>query len=256
MDRFSVEGKHIVITGASSGFGHHFAGVLARAGAKVTLGARRMEKIKARVEELTAEGHAAAGAQLDVTDRASMEAFFASAEEGFGPIDVLINNAGIEAGPKTYTMIDEDDWDAVIDTNLKSAWLMSKLYTERVIANKQSQGNIIMISSITDKRTIKGQFPYAVSKGGVTRMTEVLALEAPRYGIRVNALAPGYILTDVSRVLLESDGAGNFEKGIPLRRFGQFDDLDGPLLLLASDASRWMNGSVLVVDGGHACASL
>jgi NAD(P)-dependent dehydrogenase (short-subunit alcohol dehydrogenase family) len=144
----------------------------------------------------------------------------------------------------------------VLDTNLKSAWMMSKAYTERVVANGQSEGNIINISSITDTRAIKGQFPYAVSKGGMTRMTEILALEAPRYGIRVNALAPGYILTDVSRLLLESEVAPTFMKGIPLRRFGEFEDLDGPLLLLASDASRYMNGSVIAVDGGHICASL
>ena len=113
-----------------------------------------------------------------------------------------------------------------------------------------------MVSSITDRRTIKGQFPYAVSKGAMTRMTEVMALEAARYGIRVNALAPGYILTDVSRLLLESDQSDTFMKGIPMRRYGEFDDLDGPLLLLASDASRYMTGSVLTVDGGHVCASL
>lgn len=256
MDPFSVVDKHIVVTGASSGFGHHFAGVLASQGARVSLGARREEKIRARAEELTVAGGAAIGAALDVRDSRSMESFFAAAEAAFGPIDVLINNAGVEAGPKTYMMIDEEDWDAVVDTNLKSAWLMCKLYTERVVASGQSEGNIINISSITDTRTIKGQFPYAVSKGGLTRMTEVLALEAPRYGIRVNALAPGYILTDVSRVLLESDNAPEFMKGIPLRRFGEFEDLDGPLLLLASDASRYMNGSIVVVDGGHICASL
>jgi NAD(P)-dependent dehydrogenase (short-subunit alcohol dehydrogenase family) len=171
-------------------------------------------------------------------------------------VHVLINNAGIEAGAKTYMMIDENDWDSVIDTNLKSAWLMSKRFTERVVANELGGGNIINVSSITDTRTIKGQFPYAVSKGGLTRMTEVLALEAPRFGIRVNALAPGYILTDVSRILLESEQSPEFMKGIPLRRYGEFDDLDGPILLLASDASKYMNGSVLVVDGGHICASL
>lgn len=256
MELFSVADKHVVVTGASSGFGHHFAGVLSSRGAKVSLGARRVSKIETRVAEIQADGGLAMGAPLDVCDRASMEAFLAAAESAFGPIDVLINNAGIEAGAKTYTMIDEDDWDAVIDTNLKSAWLMSKLYTERVVANKQSEGNIINISSITDTRTIKGQFPYAVSKGGVTRMTEVLALEAPRFGIRVNALAPGYILTDVSRLLLESEQSPEFMKGIPLRRYGEFEDLDGPLLLLVSDASRYMNGSVVVVDGGHVCASL
>jgi NAD(P)-dependent dehydrogenase (short-subunit alcohol dehydrogenase family) len=253
---FNLDGKHIAITGASSGFGHHFAGVLANAGAAVSLGARRVEKVQARADEIIASGGKALGAALDVTDKASAEAFFAAAEAELGPVDVLINNAGIEAGAKTYMMIDEDDWSSVIDTNLKSAWLMSKLYTERVVANKLSRGNIINVSSITDTRTIKGQFPYAVSKGGLTRMTEVLALEAPRYGIRVNALAPGYILTDVSRVLLESEAAPEFMKGIPLRRFGEFADLDGPLLLLASDASAFMNGSVVVVDGGHICASL
>ena len=113
-----------------------------------------------------------------------------------------------------------------------------------------------MVSSITDSRTIKGQFSYAVSKGGMTRMTEVMALEAAKFNIRVNALAPGYFLTDLSRLLLESDIADEFTKGIPMRRTGQFPDLDGPLLLLASDASRYMTGSILVVDGGHICASL
>ena len=253
---FSLEGKHVAITGASSGFGYHFAGVLAEAGGRVTLGARRTDRIQQRVDEINEAGGQGFGAALDVRDRESMESFFSSAEQTFGPVHVLINNAGVEAGAKTYTMIDEDDWDAVMDTNLKSAWLMSKLYTERVVANEQGGGNIINVSSITDTRTIKGQFPYAVSKGGLTRMTEVLALEAPKFGIRVNALAPGYILTDVSRLLLESEQAPEFMKGIPMRRFGEFEDLDGPLLLLASDASRYMNGSIVVVDGGHICASL
>lgn len=256
MDLFSLEGRHVAVTGASSGFGHHFAGVLADAGASVSLGARRVEKIQARVDEINDSGRKAFGTRLDVTDSDSMAAFFEAAEGAFGPVHVLINNAGIEAGAKTYTMIDEADWDSVIDTNLKSAWLMSKLFTERVVANEVQGASIINVSSITDTRTIKGQFPYAVSKGGLSRMTEVLALEAPRYGIRVNALAPGYILTDVSRLLLESEQSPEFMKGIPMRRYGEFDDLDGPLLLLASDASKYMNGSVVVVDGGHICASL
>ncbi|MEM1231700.1 MAG: SDR family oxidoreductase [Pseudomonadota bacterium] len=256
MNPFDLTGRHAVITGASSGFGHHFAGVLSAAGAKVTLGARRTDKLEARVAEITAAGGAALAAPLDVNERSSLDDFIAAAESGHGPIDILINNAGVEAGAKTYAMIDEDDWDYVLNTNLKSAWLLSKLYTERVVANKQDGGTIIMVSSITDRRTIKGQFPYAVSKGAMTRMTEVMALEAARYGIRVNALAPGYILTDVSKVLLESEAAPGFKKGIPLRRFGNFEDLDGPLLLLASDASRYMTGSVLTVDGGHVCAGL
>jgi len=256
VDLFSVEGKHIVVTGASSGFGHHFAGVLAARGARVSLGARREEKLAERVAEIEAANGQAIAAPLDVSKAESIAEFVSAAEDGFGPIDVLINNAGIEPGAKTYMMIDEGDWDSVLDTNLKSAWMMSKAYTERVVANEQTQGNIINISSITDRRAIKGQFPYTISKAGLTRMTQLLALEAPRFGIRVNAIAPGYILTDVSRILLESELAPSFMQGIPMRRFGEFDDLDGALLLLASDASKYMNGSIITVDGGHVCASL
>lgn len=256
MDIFSVENKHIVITGASSGFGSHFAGALASRGAKVVLGARRVDKIQARVDELVAAGSQALGLPLDVNDADSVDTFMASAEEAFGPIDVVINNAGVEAGAKTYLTIDENDWDAVLDTNLKAPWFIGKRYTERVIANQQGGGNIINIASITAYRTIKGQFPYAVSKAAVVKATEVMALEGARYGIRCNALAPGYILTDVSRALLESERSQTFVKGIPMRRYGEFEDLDGPLLLLASDASRWMTGSTIVVDGGHICGEL
>jgi len=253
---FHLENKHIVITGASSGLGHHFSGVLCEAGANVILGARREEKIQARVDEIRAGGGHATGIKLDVCDASSIATFLEVARETYGPIDVVINNAGVEPGAKTYTMIDEDDWDRVMETNLKAVWRISKAYTEQVVASGRKRGNIVNISSITDTRAIKGQFPYAVSKGALTRMTEVMALEAARYGIRVNALAPGYFLTDVSRVLLESERAPAFVKGIPMRRLGEFSDLDGPLLLLVSDASSYMTGSVVVVDGGHLCASL
>ncbi len=256
MNPFHLENKHIVITGASSGLGHHFSGVLCEAGANVILGARREEKIQARVDEIRAGGGHAAGIKLDVCDASSIATFLEAARETYGPIDVVINNAGVEPGAKTYTMIDEDDWDRVMETNLKAVWRISKAYTEQVVASGRKRGNIVNISSITDTRAIKGQFPYAVSKGALTRMTEVMALEAARYGIRVNALAPGYFLTDVSRVLLESERAPAFVKGIPMRRLGEFSDLDGPLLLLVSDASSYMTGSVVVVDGGHLCASL
>ncbi len=220
------------------------------------LGARREDKIQARVDEIRAAGGHATGIKLDVRDGSSIATFLEVAQETYGPIDVVINNAGVEPGAKTYTMIDEDDWDRVMETNLKAVWRISKAYTEQVVASGRKRGNIVNISSITDTRAIKGQFPYAVSKGALTRMTEVMALEAARYGIRVNALAPGYFLTDVSRVLLESERAPAFVKGIPMRRLGEFSDLDGPLLLLVSDASSYMTGSVVVVDGGHLCASL
>ena len=256
MTNFSMAGKNCAITGASSGFGHHFAGVLADAGASVVLGARRTEKIQARVDEINAAGGRAKGVALDVTDPDSCAAFLKEAETAFGPVDVLINNAGVESGAKTYAMIDEDDWDYVLDTNLKAAWRLSKMYTEQVAGGAQAGGNIINIASITAYRTIKGQFPYAVSKAALVKATEIMALEGARFGIRVNAMAPGYILTDVSRVLLESERSETFVKGIPMRRYGEFEDLDGPLLLLASDASSYMTGSTIVVDGGHICAEL
>jgi NAD(P)-dependent dehydrogenase (short-subunit alcohol dehydrogenase family) len=256
LDRFRLDGKTVAITGASSGFGHHFAGVLTAAGARVVLGARRVEKIEARVAELRSSGAQAIGTALDVVDPASLARFLDTAWDTYGSLDVLVNNAGIEAGAKTYAMIDESDWDSVFDTNLKSVWLASKLYTERVVARGQGRGNIVNIASITAYRTIKGQFPYAVSKAALVKATEVIALEAAKFAIRVNAIAPGYILTDVSRVLLESPRSEAFEKGIPMRRYGRFEDLDGPLLLLASDASGWMTGSTIVVDGGHVVAEL
>ncbi|MCB1644806.1 MAG: SDR family oxidoreductase [Pseudomonadales bacterium] len=253
---FSMAGKTVAITGASSGFGHHFAGVMANAGANVVLGARRTDRIQARVDEINQQGGAALGLPLDVRDADSAAEFLLAAEKQFGQVDVLINNAGVESGAKTYAMIDEDDWDYVLDTNLKSVWRLSKLFTERVVATGQAGGNIVNIASITAFRTIKGQFPYAVSKAALVKATEIMALEGAKFGIRVNALAPGYILTDVSRVLLESERSDDFRKGIPMRRYGEFEDLDGPLLLLASDASSYMTGSTIVVDGGHICAEI
>jgi NAD(P)-dependent dehydrogenase (short-subunit alcohol dehydrogenase family) len=256
LDRFRLDGRTVAITGASSGFGRHFAGVLASVGARVVIGARRTEKIAGRVDELRASGVQALGVPLDVTRRESLEAFLDAAWDEYGSLDVLIHNAGIEAGAKTYAMIDEDDWDRVLDTNLKSAWLGTKLYTERVVARGQHGGNVVNVASITAWRATKGNFPYAVSKAGLVRATELMALEGARFGIRVNALAPGYIDTDVTKELMASPVIEDFRKRIPQRRFGEFEDLDGPLLLLASDASAWMTGSTLVVDGGHLCSAL
>ncbi len=256
MDLFDLNNKNVAITGASSGFGRHFAGVLSNAGANVALGARRTEKVRERVGEINTSGGRAIGLALDVREPESCQRFLDDVWSEFGSIDVLINNAGVEAGAKTYSMIDEKDWDYVLDTNLKSAWRLSKMYTDAVLVSEQQGGNIINIASITAYRTIKGQFPYAVSKAALVKATEIMALEAARYGIRINALAPGYILTDVSRLLLESERSESFVKGIPMRRYGEFEDLDGPLLLLASEGSRYMTGSVVVVDGGHICSEL
>ncbi len=255
-DLFRLDGKTVLLTGASSGLGHHMAGVLARAGARVVLGARRVEKIEARVEEIRATGREALGVPLDVRDRDSIEAFLEAGESAFGRIDVLVNNAGVEAGVKTYAMTEEEDWDSVIETNLKAPWLCSKILTQRIVERGWPGASIVNIASITAIRGTKGIFPYAVSKAGLVRATEVMALEGARHGLRVNAIAPGYFLSDVSRTLLEGPTADAFRKRIPMRRFAELREFDGPLLLLASDASSYMTGSVIVVDGGHLCAEL
>ena len=252
-----MTGKTLAITGASSGIGRHFAEVLSAAGGQLLLGARRTEMIMQLAGELHEKhGVKVLAKHLDVTSRESLAAFLQAGFDAFGHMDVLINNAGVESGAKTYTMISEEDWDRVLDTNLKAAWLGSKLYTEKVAEDRSRTGNIINVASITAFRTIKGQFPYAVSKAALVKATEIMALEGAKFGVRVNALAPGYILTDVSRLLLESARGADFVKSIPMRRYGEFSDLSGPLLLLASDASSYMTGSCIVVDGGHLCAEL
>lgn len=250
-----LTGRTVIVTGASSGIGHHIAGTLASNGATVVLGARRADRLSARVAEITEAGGRAIALPLDVCDTGSVESFLADAESEVGPIHALVNNAGVES-TDTYLSSDEEAWDRVMDTNLKSVWMMSKLFSEQVIRNDVSGASIVNMSSLTAERAIKGQFAYVVSKGGVTRLTEVMALEASRHGIRVNALAPGYIHTDATAALTGSDLAAGFERAIPMRRFGQFEDLDGPLLLLVSDASAYMTGSVIRIDGGHAVQSL
>jgi NAD(P)-dependent dehydrogenase (short-subunit alcohol dehydrogenase family) len=256
MDLFSLQGKVAALSGASTGIGRHLAGTLAAAGAKVVLGARSVAKLEERVAEIRAAGGEAFAAPLDVSDINSVVAFFDAAEKRFGPVDILVNNAGVEAGAHTYVTLDDDSWDTVIDTNLKGLWWMTRELTRRVAAQKRPGAVVVNISSITSERTTKGIFPYAVSKAGVNHATHVMALEGAKYNVRVNALAPGYIYTNVSKALLDSDVAPEFVKRIPQRRLGEFSDLDGPLLLLASDASRYMTGSIVVVDGGHTVSSL
>jgi NAD(P)-dependent dehydrogenase (short-subunit alcohol dehydrogenase family) len=256
MDMFSLHGKVALLSGASTGIGRHLAGTLASAGAKVLLGARSIDKLEDRVAEIRAAGGVAQAAALDVCDLTSVTAFFDAAQDHFGGADILINNAGVEGGANTYVTLDDASWDTVLDTNLKGLWWMTRELTRRVIAQRRAGAVVVNISSITSERTTKGIFPYAVSKAGVNQATRVMALEGAKHNIRVNALAPGYIYTNVSKALLDSDIAPEFVRRIPQRRLGEFNDLDGPLLLLASDASRYMTGSIVVVDGGHTVSSL
>jgi NAD(P)-dependent dehydrogenase (short-subunit alcohol dehydrogenase family) len=250
-----IKGKRVFVTGASSGLGAHFARLVTRHGAAVAIGARRRDRLDALRRELESLGVATAVAvDLDVTDETSAASALAEAERAIGPLDILINNAGVAGGGLAMeTPLDE--FDRIVATNLRGVWLMSVLAARRW-RDAQRGGVIVNIASILGLRVAGAVGPYAISKAGVVQMTEALALEWARHGIRVNALAPGYIATDINQGFLESDPGQVMVKRIPMRRVGQPQDLDGALLLLATDASAWMTGAVIPVDGGHLVSSL
>lgn len=244
----SVSGKNILITGASSGLGRHFAEVLAREGANVALAARRTEQLA------KPEGVRSYAVKLDVTSEASVVAAFAAVKRDFGPLDVLINNAGITIS-KRLSEQTEADWDRVIDTNLKGAFLVGREFVKGLKSERRG-GAIVNIASILGIRQCSQVTPYAVSKAGLIQLTKQMALEWARDHVRVNALAPGYIETDLNRDFFATETGLAKIKQIPQRRLGLAADLDGPLVLLASDAARYMTGAVLVVDGGHTLMSV
>lgn len=242
--------QRILVTGASSeGFGAHFARVLARCGAHVVVAARRLEALEALVAEITEAGGSASAVRMDVADLASVREGIAAA----GAITTCINNAGVAVTKRALDQT-ETDYDFVMDTNLKGAWNVA---TEAARVMRDSGGgNIINTASITGFQTAAGTGPYAMSKAGVLHMTRQLAMELARFNIRVNAIAPGYFLTDINRDQLAGEAGEPLRKRIAMRRYGELPDLDGPLLLLVSDASRFMTGSILTVDGGHLVGSL
>ena len=245
-----LTGQRILVTGASSeGFGAHFARLLAKSGAHVIVTARRLPALEALVEEIRSTGGSAEAIRMDVADLASVREGMAAA----GAIDTCINNAGVAVTKRALDQT-EDDYDFVMGINLKGAWNVA---TEAARGMRErGGGNIINTASITGFQTAAGTGPYAVSKAGVLHMTRQLAMELARFNIRVNALAPGYFLADINRDQLSGEAGEPLRKRIAMRRYGELPDLDGPLLLLASDASRFMTGSILTVDGGHLVHSL
>ena len=251
---FDLSGKTALVTGASGGLGRHFAGVLAAAGARVAVCARRMDKVTETVAGIEAAGGKALGVEMDVTDSASVTAAFEAVEEQAGPVTVLVNNAGVADG-KAALDLTEDDWDRILDTNLKGAWTVAQEAAKRMAA-AGTGGVIVNIASVLGLRVGKGVLPYAVSKAGLVQMTKALALELAPQNIRVNALAPGFVETDLNRDYLQSETGQKQLKRVPFRRPGTMEELSGPLLLLCSDASGYMTGSILAVDGGHLVSSL
>ncbi|HYL79611.1 MAG TPA: glucose 1-dehydrogenase [Candidatus Acidoferrum sp.] len=253
-DLFGLEGQRVLVTGASSGLGRHFAQVLARSGAAVALASRSADKLADAAAEIRGTGGKAVAVTLDVTDAASVREAVARVEADLGPITTLVNNAGVVVGKPLFEH-DESDWDRVLDTNLKGAWLVALEVARRLVAHGQG-GAIINIASILGLRVVGGVPAYSASKAGLIHLTKVLALELARYAIRVNAIAPGYITTDLNRDFLKTEAGQAILRRIPQRRAGEPADLDGALVLLASDASRYMTGAIIPVDGGHLSSTL
>ncbi len=252
--RFDLSGRVALVTGASSGLGVHFARTLASAGASVAIAARRADRLVSLQAELRKAGAKAAAIDLDVQSGESVGAAFDAAEQALGAIDIVVNNAGISIVKPALDM-PEADWDAVVDTNLRGAWLVAQAAGKRWVAGKRP-GAIVNIASILGLRTIGQVAPYNASKAGLIHLTRVLAMEWARHDIRVNAICPGYIETEMNSEFWKTPGGRRLIERIPQRRIGQPEHLDGALLLLASEAGAFMTGSVLTVDGGHTVNSL
>lgn len=247
---FSLAGKTVLVTGASSGLGAHFARLAQAAGARVVLAARRVERLQALVEQLETQGGEALAVALDVTQRDSVEQAFDQAEARFGVVDVVINNAGI-GDPGRFLELSGQDWQRMLSTNLDGVFHVAQCAGQRLVKAGRA-GSIVNIASILGLRVGARLSHYCTAKAGVVQLTKAMALELARYRIRVNAIAPGYFKTEMNEVYFDSEaGQGYIKDHVPMRRLGQLSELDGPLLLLASDAGAFMTGSVLAVDGGH-----
>ena len=244
-DRYNLDGRVALITGAGSGLGRQFAETLAEAGATVVLAARRREILEETAESIADKGGKALCVDLDVTDSASVRDCFAEAESSAGIADILVNNSGIS---REGFLVDlsEEDWDAVIDTNLKGVFLVAQA-AARALIKAEKPGSISNIASVLGFRVAKMLSSYIAAKSGVVNLSKTMALVWARYGIRVNAIAPGYFLTEINEHF--------FKTGVA-KKMLVLGELSGPLLLLASDAGSYMTGSTIEVDGGQLCSSL
>ena len=253
-DLFDVGHRIALVTGAGSGLGRSFAMTLAAAGARVAIAGRRIERLDETADLIRASGGTVESIVLDVTDAAQVAAGLAQVESTLGVVDVLVNNAGI-ARPAALTATSAADWNAVIATNLTGVHLVAAEVVRRLRASERP-GSIINIASILGSRVSEGLGSYIAAKAGVIELTKAQALEWAPFGIRANAIAPGYMPTEMNRGFLETPAGLDMIARIPMRRVGDPADLSGTLLLLASEASAYMTGAVIAVDGGHLCSSL
>jgi 3-oxoacyl-[acyl-carrier protein] reductase len=244
---FRLDGQVALVTGASSGLGVRFAEVAAANGAAVMLVARRGDRLQALRGKIEKAGGRASVAEADVTDRASVARAFDAAEKAFGTVTLLVNNAGVAHAHRAVEL-PEKEWRRVLDTNLDAVFFTAQEAARRMLAAGK-RGSIVNIASIMGLGVAKGSIAYAAAKAGVVQITKALALELAFKGVRVNALAPGFIVTDINREFLAA--RSDMTRHIPIGRFGEEGDLDGAFLLLASDAGSFMAGAVIVVDGGQ-----
>ncbi|HXX02703.1 MAG TPA: SDR family NAD(P)-dependent oxidoreductase [Xanthobacteraceae bacterium] len=249
---FNLAGKSALVTGASSGLGARFAEVLAESGAAVALVARRADRLAALKARIGKSGGRAVSIEADVRDRAAMLRAFDAAEKAFGTVTILINNAGIVHSDRAVELA-EEEWRRVISTNLDAVFFWAQEAARRMLA-AGAGGSIVNIASVLGVTPDKGVIAYATAKAGVIQLTKALALELAFKGIRVNAIAPGWITTEINRDYLAGERGSAMKRQIPMGRFGEVEDLDGPLLLLASDAGRYMTGATIVADGGQLVA--
>jgi NAD(P)-dependent dehydrogenase (short-subunit alcohol dehydrogenase family) len=244
---FDLSGKTALVTGGGTGLGRQFAQTLAAAGATLILAGRRLEPLEQCAEQIRSAGGVAHCVPLDVSSARTVESAFQTLER-IGTVDVLVNNAGI-AGIGSLLEVSEDTWDAVLDINLKGAWLVARA-TVRQLIQRGMPGAIINVASVLGSAVQKGTAGYPAAKAALVHLTRQMALEWAKHGIRVNALAPGYFMSDLSGEYLASDSGKAMVKRTPMRRVGDPAELAGALLLLASGASSYMTGSVITVDGG------
>ena len=246
---FSLTGRVALVTGASSGLGTQFAKALADNGAAVTLVARRADRLKALKDEIESKGGKAVAIEADVTDRVAMVRAFDAAEKAFGTVTILVNNAGIAHGGRAVEMPPEE-WHKVVSTNLDAVFFWAQEAARRMLASKK-QGAIVNIASVLGFAVSKGAAAYAAAKAGVVQVTKALAVELAFKGVRVNAIAPGWFVTEMNDDYLMSEAGTAIKREIPMGRFGNPGELDGALLLLTSDAGSYITGATIVVDGGQ-----
>lgn len=246
---FSMQGKVALVTGAASGMGERFSQVLAKAGAKVVCAARRKERLDVLAAEIKAAGGQAAAVHMDIGKVDSIRAGFDAAEHAFGTVDVLVNCAG-QLLFATVDQMPDEGWDNIVNVNLNGTLRTTREFSQRLIA-KKSPGRIVNITSITGLGVMGQLAAYGVVKAALNHLTRYTATDLLPHGIRCNAIAPGYFHSEMSRDVFATDAGKAIQAGLPYGRAGNVEELDGALLLLASEAGSFINGAVLPVDAGH-----